>query len=450
MLTVYFLRTTCRLISVKNTVIIIKDKINRSIFAIAVPAIVSNITTPVLGLVDVAIVGHIGAAAYIGAIAVGSTMFNMLYWLFGFLRMGTAGLTSQSCGAGDFHASSAHLRRALSISTCIALLLIIFSVPLGYAALDFIDADEVTTPLARRYFSIAIYGAPAVLGTYVMNGWLLGMQNTRTPMFVAIATNIVNIAVSVALVFVFKMKIEGVAIGTAFAQWFGFLCLIILIWRRYKPESVRFAEIIERHNFGRLFKINFDIFLRTLCLVAVTVWFTRAGAGQGVEILAANALLMQMFMFFSYFTDGFAFAGEALAGKYFGAREYDMLRAVVRRLLGWGIWLASGFTAIYFVGGEFIVKMLTDDSAVISTACEFLPWAVGIPLCGTVAFLYDGIFVGLTLTRRMLVSLIVGMLVFFAVYFSLHEAIGNHALWLAFLMYLLLRGVVLHLLFKIR
>lgn len=427
-----------------------KINLDRAILAIALPAIVSNITTPVLGLVDVAIVGHIGAAAYIGAIAVGSTMFNMIYWLFSFLRMGTAGLSSQSCGAGDFHASSAHLRRALFISTCIAVLLIIFSVPLGYAALDFLDADDATAPLARRYFGIAVFGAPAVLGTYVMNGWLLGMQNTRTPMAVAIATNIFNIALSATLVFGFGLKIDGVAIGTMSAQWFGFIMALVMVWRRYRPQRIAFAEIIRRRSLARLFRLNFDIFLRTLCLVAVTAWFTRAGAEQGIDILAANALLMQMFMFFSYFTDGFAFAGEALAGKHYGAGRHDMLQAVVRRLLVWGAWLAMGFTVLYFLGGELIVKLLTDDGAVIDTAREFLPWVVGIPLCGTLAFLYDGVFVGLTLTRRMLVSLLAGMAVFFAIYFALRSAMGNHALWLAFLGYLLARGIALHLLFRVR
>ncbi|MDE6334264.1 MAG: MATE family efflux transporter, partial [Muribaculaceae bacterium] len=325
-------------------------RINHDILAIALPAIVSNITTPLLGLVDVAIVGHIGSAAYIGAIAVGSTMFNMLYWMFAFLRMGTAGLTSQSCGAADFRASSAHLRRALFISTCIAVLLIIFSKPLGQAALYFLDADEATAPLADRYFSIAIFGAPAVLGTYVMNGWLLGMQNTRIPMFVAIATNIFNIAVSATLVFGVGLRIEGVAIGTASAQWAGFITLVIAVWRRYRPVQLSFAEIVSRDRLATLFKINFDIFIRTLCLVVVTAWFTRAGAGQGVEILAANALLMQLFMFYSYFTDGFAFAGEALAGKHYGAGQHTLLRAVVRRLLWWGMWLAVGFSCIYLVG----------------------------------------------------------------------------------------------------
>ncbi len=417
-------------------------KINKAILAIAVPAIVSNITTPLLGLVDVAIVGHIGA------IAVGSTMFNMLYWLFGFLRMGTAGLTSQSCGAGDFHSSSASLRRALLMAFVFAAVLIVLSRPLGYLALDFLDADDATAPLARKYFSIAIFGAPAALGMYSLNGWLLGMQNTRSPMLVALLTNVVNIAISATLVFGFGMKIEGVATGTLSAQWIGFLTAMAVVWYKYHPEKIPFAELIRRNALGRLFKINLDIFLRTLCLVGVTAWFTRAGAAQSVDILAANALLMQLFMFFSYFSDGFAFAGEALAGKHFGAGDNDALRTVVAALLRWGLWIALGFTALYFAAGEFVLRLLTDEGDVISTAKEYLPWAVSIPICGIAAFIYDGIFVGLTATRRMLVSVASGMAVFFIIYFALMPSMGNHALWLAFVTYLAVRGLSLHFLMR--
>ena len=423
-------------------------KINKAILAIAVPAIVSNITTPLLGLVDVAIVGHIGSAVYIGAIAVGSTMFNMLYWLFGFLRMGTAGLTSQSCGAGDFHSSSASLRRALLMAFVFAAVLIVLSRPLGYLALDFLDADDATAPLARKYFSIAIFGAPAALGMYSLNGWLLGMQNTRSPMLVALLTNVVNIAISATLVFGFGMKIEGVATGTLSAQWIGFLTAMAVVWYKYHPEKIPFAELIRRNALGRLFKINLDIFLRTLCLVGVTAWFTRAGAAQSVDILAANALLMQLFMFFSYFSDGFAFAGEALAGKHFGAGDNDALRTVVAALLRWGLWIALGFTALYFAAGEFVLRLLTDEGDVISTAKEYLPWAVSIPICGIAAFIYDGIFVGLTATRRMLVSVASGMAVFFIIYFALLPSMGNHALWLAFVTYLAVRGLSLHFLMR--
>lgn len=420
--------------------------INRDILAIALPAIVSNITTPVLGLVDVAITGHIGSAAYIGAIAVGATMFNMLYWLFGFLRMGTAGLTSQSCGAEDFHSSSATLRRALLMSTGIALLLILLYKPLGYAVLNFLDADDATAPLARAYFAMVIFGAPAVLGMYSLNGWLLGMQNTRLPMWIALLTNVVNIAVSATAVFIFGMKIDGVALGTLSAQWIGFVVCIIALWRRYRPEYVPIRELIHRQSLIRLFKINFDIFLRTLCLVAVTAWFTRAGATQGVEILAANALLMQLFMLFSYFSDGFAFAGEALSGKMEGAGDRPGLKRVMHALLWWGTAIALIFTAIYFICGEWIIGLLTDEGSVVDTAREYLPWAVSVPICGIMAFIYDGVAVGLTMTRRMLWSVALGMAMFFAIWLMLQPVMGNHGLWLAFIAYLAVRGISLHIL----
>lgn len=416
---------------------------NRQILAIAVPAIISNITTPVLGLVDVAIVGHIGAAAYIGAIAVGSTMFNMLYWLFGFLRMATAGLTSQACGAADRHAESAILYRSLLLAVAIALLLVVFSHSLGYAALGFIDADDSTAALARRYFAILIYGAPATLGLYALNGWMLGMQDSRSPMWVAILTDIVNIVLSVVFVFVFGMRIEGIALGTLLAQWTGFITAMIVVWRKYRPVRVSMSEIVATSPLLKLFRINFDIFLRTLCLVAVTVWFTRSGASQGVDILAANALLMQLFMFFSYFSDGFAFAGEALAGRYFGAGMRKELHEMIQALLRWGGWIAVVFTTVYFFGGPLILGLLTDDSEVLDTAAHYRLWIACVPVCGILAFIYDGVSVGLTLTRQMLISVAAGMVVFFALYYAMSPVIGNHGLWLAFIAYLAVRGVSL-------
>lgn len=426
------------------------QKLDKAILAIALPAIVSNISTPLLGLIDVAITGHIGSAAYIGAIAVGATMFNMLYWLFGFLRMGTAGLTSQSCGAGDFHASSVNLRRALLLAFAIAFALLALYKPLGTGILGFLDADDATEPLARAYFAMVIFGAPAVLGMYSLNGWLLGMQNTRLPMWITLLTNVTNIAVSATAVFGFGMKIEGVALGTLSAQWLGFIVCIAAVWRRYRPQKASWREIVEAGALGRLFKINFDIFLRTLCLVGVTAWFTRAGATQGVEVLAANAILMQLFMFFSYFSDGFAFAGEALAGKAEGAGDRDGLRRVMRALVKWGAGIAIGFTIIYFIGGEAILTLLTDRREVVDTAREYLPWAVSVPVCGIMAFIYDGVAVGLTMTRRMLMSVAAGTAVFFGLYYALLPAMGNHGLWLAFAAYLAVRGAILYLALRTR
>lgn len=420
--------------------------INRQILAIAWPAIVSNITTPLLGLVDTAIAGHLGSAAALGAIALGSTVFNLIYWLFGFLRMGTAGLTAQAFGAKDPIAQSASLRRSLWMAVFIGLVLIALSPVLGNPLLRLLDADDSVQPLALKYFEIVIWGAPAMLATYALNGWLIGMQNTRIPMAIALMTNVVNIALSASFVFLLGMKIEGIALGTLSSQWIAAIVCLGLTIKKYHPQPVGFS-IIKRGT-RRIMSINVDIFLRTLCMVAVTAWFTRAGASQGVEVLAANALLMQLFLLFSYFTDGFAYAGEALAGKFFGAGDNVLMHSAVNHLLRWGAGLALIFTATYFLGGEWILKVLTDRHEVVDKAREYLPWAVSIPFCGMAAFIYDGIYVGLTRTRQMMWSVAAGMAVFFALYFSLRPVMANHALWLSFVAYLITRGVILHIMLK--
>lgn len=407
------------------------------------PAVVSNITTPLLGLVDVAITGHLGSATYIGAIAVGTTMFNMLYWLFGFLRMGTAGLTSQSAGAEDSRACWAHLERSLGLALLFGIVLILIGPLLKEYVLDYLQPDKATRPLAAQYFNMLIWGAPATLGLYALNGWQLGMQNSKLPMTIALSLNLLNIILSSLLVFGLGMKIEGVAMGTLCAQWFGFLCSLFASIYIYRPELVSLKTLCEKGAIGRMFKVNSDIFLRTLCLVAVTTWFTRAGSEQGVDILAANALLMQLFIFFSYFSDGYAYSGEALAGRFYGAHDYDTLRELWSILLKHAAVVALIFTVIYFAAGEFIFRLLTDNEGVRNTAADYKWWIISIPLCSVSAFIFDGIAVGLTHTRAMLISVASAMVVFFAAYFSLRGVMGNHALWLAFVLYLSLRGVVL-------
>lgn len=422
-----------------------QESLNRSILRLALPAIAANITTPVLGLVDVAITGHFGAAAFIGAIAVGSTVFNLLYWLFGFLRMGTAGLTAQAYGAADRSAQGATLWRSLLIALAAGAFIVAVSHPVCSAILDFMDCDADTRVPAMRYVTILVWGAPAVLGLYTLNGWWLGMQDTRIPLYISIGINVANIALSVGLVYGAGWRIEGVATGTLAAQWLGFVAGLLVTRRHFRPLRPTLREMIRRRDLRRLFGINADIFLRTLCLVAVTVWFTRAGSTQGVTVLAANALLMQFFMFFSYFTDGFAFAGEALAGRFHGAADAQGLRRVVRALLRWGAVIALGFTIVYFLGGETILGLLTDQESVRKLASEYLPWAVGVPLCGTVAFIYDGIFVGLTRTRRMLAAMFAATAVYFGAYALLYPLLGNHGLWLAFILYLAVRSAAMHL-----
>ncbi|MDE6099222.1 MAG: MATE family efflux transporter [Muribaculaceae bacterium] len=424
------------------------NDINKKILTIALPAIASNITTPLLGMIDTAIVGHIGSALYIGAIAVGASMFSMLYWLFGFLRMGSSGLTAQSLGQGDRHGCDTLLYRSLLAGLTTGLLLIILRGPLRELSLDFLDADIATRTLAAGYFNIVVFGAPAVMCTYALSGWLLGMQNSKAIMWMALITNIVNICVSFTLVFRFGMRIEGVAIGTVSAQWIGVAYGLLAAKRTYRPGPPVWREILQLNQILNFFRINSDIFLRTLCLVAVTVWFTRSGARQQVDILAANALLMQMFLLFSYFMDGFSYAGEALAGKYLGMSDYRSLHRTVKSLMVWSAVLAAVFALLYYGCGHWILEILTDDSRVIETATDFMPWIIAVPAAGVLAFVFDGIFIGLTHTRSMLLSMILATAVFFGMYHLCFPALENHGLWLAFIIYLAVRGVVLGIIYR--
>lgn len=425
-------------------------KHRREILALAIPAIVSNITTPLLGLVDVAITGHLGAAVYIGAIAVGGTMFNMLYWLFNFLRMGSSGLTAQALGAGDRARCLTVLYRATLVGLCLGLLMLALSRPLCDFILGFMDADGPTEALARTYFGICIWGAPAVMVSYAFAGWFIGMQDSRSAMWTAIATNVANIAVSLGLVYGLGWKIEGVATGTTVAQWAGALIAAAIIILKYRPRRLPLQSVLRADELKAFFRINSDIFLRTCCLVAVTLWFTHAGALQGTVILSANAILLQLFMFFSFFMDGFAYAGEALAGKFAGGSRHSELRILIRELMLTGTACAAAFALLYLTAGDWFTGLLSDNAEVVTTARSYILWAVVIPLCGFGAFVWDGIFVGITATRAMLVSMGAAVAVFFIVYFSLAGRCGNNALWLAFNAYLLMRSAMQWLLWRRR
>lgn len=416
---------------------------NRKILALAIPSIITNITTPLLGLMDVAIVGHMGSAVYIAAIAVGGTMFNMLYWLFGFLRMGSSGMTAQAYGAGDTHNIAVVLYRALLVAVCIGVLLVLLHYPVGLFALKFMDADTETQRLAMRYFSILVWGAPAVLGTYALSGWFLGMQNAKAAMWMSILINISNIAVSLLLVIGFQLKIEGVACGTLTAQWLGFAYGLGIVAKKYTIHMPLFKDLVDRDGLKRFFSVNVDIFLRTLCLVAVTMWFTRVGATQGTLILAVNTLLMQFFMLFSYFMDGFGFAGEALVGRYVGAKDAAMAKLSIKMLMKWGAVLALAFSLLYFVGGTEFLNLLSSNREVTDEARDYFYWIVALPILSFSAFSWDGIYIGATDTRAMLVSMAAATTVYFTAYYFLFPLLGNHGLWVAFLAYLSVRGIIL-------
>lgn len=417
---------------------------SQRILHIAIPSIISNITVPLLGLIDVTIVGHLGSASYIGAIAVGGMLFNMIYWIFGFLRMGTSGLTAQTYGAHDLKEVTRILLRSTGISLMLALALLILQYPIRLIAFELIDTSAEVQQLATLYFHICIWGAPATLGLYSFSGWFIGMQNSRFPMFIAITQNIVNIVASLLFVFVFGMKVEGVALGTLIAQYAGLFMAYLLWLRYYRPlrKYISRKQLFTHDAMKRLFQVNRDIFLRTLCLVAVTVFFTLTGAAFGDVVLAVNTLLMQLFTLFSYIMDGFAYAGEALTGKYIGAGNRQELQRTIRHLFGWGIALSLAFTLLYGIGGKEFLGLLTNEQSVISASGDYFYWVLAIPLAGFAAFLLDGICIGATSTHIMLKAMVVASGSFFLIYYSLHNVLHNHALWLGFIVYLALRGIM--------
>ena len=426
------------------------NKHHRRILSIAVPSIVSNITVPLLGLIDIAIVGHLGNVSYIGAIAVGSMIFNLVYWIFGFLRMGASGMTSQALGSRNLTEVVRLLLRSLAVSLAIALLLIILQTPLQKIMFALIQPTADIAPLSSTYYYIVIWGAPAMLGLYGLTGWYIGMQNTRIPMLVSIIQNITNIIASLTLVAGLGMGFRGVAFGTVIAQYTGFFVALALLLRYYGRlgKYIELGGLFARSAMTRFFSVNGDIFMRTLFLVAVNLFFTSAGARQGAVILAVNTVLMQLYLLFSYFMDGFAYAGEAICGHYYGAGNNAAVRATVRRLFLWGAVVVAVFTAVYALGGEGFLHLLTDDNTVIAASGEYFPWALAVPLAGVAAFVWDGVFIGLTATRGMLVSSVIAAVAFFSTYFLLQPSLGNHALWLAQIVYLSMRGIIQSVIFS--
>lgn len=422
------------------------------------PAIATNITTPLLSLADVAIVGHVGDGRLVGAVAVGGTVFNILYWLFAFLRMGTSGMTSQAYGGGNKAVQKDVLFRGLIIALSGATMILVAAPFVGYDVITFVDGSGEVVDMAWRYFQIAIWGAPGVLVTFVVSGWLLGMQRSKPIMWIALVTNVLNIVLSLVFVYVLNMGIEGVGLGTALSQITGGIIGIIVVFGVLRKGGLKNSrnlsnEIWKIAEWKSMFRVNSDIFLRTLCLASVTLWFTHAGASIGAEVLSANSILLQFFLVFSYFMDGFAFGGEALAGKYFGAKDYATLRVTVRSLFRWGIVTSVFFTVLYFVAGDIFIRCLTDIDSIADIASDYRFWVITVPLLGFTAFTWDGIMIGLTRTRYLLASMAIAMIVFFAIYFIGTEITGpqllhNHILWFAFVVYLGVRGLVSTMLYK--
>lgn len=431
--------------------------VNKKILHLAIPNIISNISIPLLGIVDMALMGHLESDVYIGAIALGSLIFNFIYWGLGFLRMGTSGFTAQAWGRRDLPETILVLSRAAFIALITGVMLLLLQKPIEILSFLVLKGETRVEELAMAYFRIRIWAAPAALGQFALLGFFLGMQNARLPMVVLVSTNVINIGCSYLFVMKLGMESNGVALGTVIAQYSGLL-LALFFFRKYFRRLFRYWSLqgtIEWEKLKHFLLINKDIFIRTMCLVVVFSIFTARSASTDVQnegadtILAVNSLLLQFFMFFSFLIDGFAHASEALTGKFIGARDRLSLKHSIRLLFIWGTGISIVFTLIFLLGGDAIFRALTNNAEVIANARPYFFWVVMVPMVSFVAFLWDGIFIGATAGPEMRNAMLVSTLVvFFPAYILAGRFMGNHGLWLAFILFMIARGVSMQVMAK--
>ena len=426
------------------------DALNREIVRLSVPTIFSNITIPLLGICDTAISGHLGSELFLAAIAVGSVMLNVVFWIFGFLRGGTTGLTANALGEENRNEISKVFYRSLLIAAVAGAILIACQRPI-FAGLWIVagSGDEIKE-LVNDYFTIRIWGSPALLAIIAISGWFVGMQNTFYPMLIAVATNIINIVTSYCLVFMAGYGFNGVAIGTLISNWTGLIIAIgCMIWF-LKGDFLRCTLANLLHgNWKRYFMVNINLFLRSFFIICVTMGVTAAGARISTLTLAVNVVVMQFFQFFSFFMDGFAYSGEAMIGLRAGERNFEMLDKCVRRLLQWTLGTGLIFSLIYFTGLGEMASLLTDNGDVVEGVVQLTVWVGLIPIVSCWAFIFDGFYIGITKTFHMMLSTLIGGIVFFCVIIFNFAAVNllgmdkNMVIWTAFLSYLLIRGIYL-------
>ena len=424
---------------------------NRAILRLAVPFIISNLTVPVVGMVDLALLGHLESEVYIGAIALGGMIFNIIYWGFGFLRMGTSGFTAQAYGREDGPEAMLVLGRSGLVALGGGVLILILQYPIALLSFWIMDGSAEVEVLAREYFHIRVFAAPATIMLYAFSGWFLGMQNARYPMIVAIVVNLMNVGFNIYFIYELGMKHDGVALGTVLAQYTGLVLAVALFLRKYRGYLVhlQFRAMVKVRAMKEFFLVNSDIVIRTLLLLFAFSFFTNQSAVLGNEVLAINTLLLQYLFIFSYFIDGFANASEALVGSAYGAGDRERLKHVIRRIFLWGVCISVPFTLGYFLAGRNLLYLLTDQADIIEEAAAYLFWVAMVPLVTFAAFIWDGIYIGATATAAMRNAMIVStLLVFLPAYYLLIGPMGNHGLWLAMMLFMASRGVMMTLLYR--
>ena len=420
---------------------------NKRILNLAVPNIISNITVPLLSMVDISLVGHLETSSkiHIGAISLGAMIFNILYWGFSFLRMGTSGFTAQAFGKRDVRESMLVLSRAVSVGLIGAVLLLIFQYPIAKLSFYILNGSKDVEVLARQYYFIRIWAAPATIGLYAFTGWFIGMQNARIPMMIAITVNVLNVGFNFLLIKYFGMESDGVALGTVIAQYCGLSIALFLFFKKHRDllKYWSYKAMVELKALKLFFSVNKDIFIRTICLIFVMSFFTAKSANIGDTVLAVNSVLLQFFMFFSFFLDGFAYAAEALTGRYIGERSITGVKKVISNLFRWGVGFALIFSLIYFLAGDKILLLLTDNEEVLDKSSDFMVWVYAIPLITFSAFIWDGIYIGATASGGMRNAMLISTLgLFIPLYYLLIGPLGNHGLWVAFMVFQLSRGIV--------
>ncbi len=418
---------------------------HRKVLRLAIPIVLANLTQPILGAVDTAVAGHLDGPQMLGGVALGGLFFSFVYWSFGFLRMGTTGLVAQAFGAGDTAGIRLNVLRALAMAVVLGLAVLALQGPLISIAMTLLGGSAEVRANAHAYAQARIWAAPFALANYAILGYLLGVQRVRLALVLQTFINVVNIVAVLLYVYRFDGGVTGIGAATATADFAGFvLGAAVLLARRTRGLGLPSrAAFFEPAALKRLVALNRDIFVRTLCLLCAFGWFAHLGARQGDATLAANALLLNFLTFTSYALDGFAHAAEALVGAAAGARDRVTFRAAVRVTLQWAVGCSLGFTLLYALAGGWVIAKLTDQPAVREAAGHFLPWAAALPLVSVWGFLLDGVFIGATRTRTLMIAMSISLAVFVAATFALAGPLGNHGLWLALSIFMLARGVTL-------
>ena len=412
---------------------------HRRVLTIALPIVLSNATIPILGAVDTGVVGQLGEAAPIGAVGIGAVILASIYWIFGFLRMGTSGLVAQAHGAGDAGESGAHLARALGIGLAAGLALIVLHVPVFAAAFRLAPASAEVETLARQYLGVRIWGAPATIALYAVTGWLIAIERTRSVLVLQLLMNGLNVALDLWFVLGLGWGVAGVALATLIAEWSG-LALGLWLARHALRAALRQGRIWARERLAELVRVNGDIMIRSVLLQGAFTSFLFLGAAQGDVALAANQVLLQFLNIVAYGLDGFAFAAESLVGQAVGARRPDRLRRAVVVTSQWGVIGAASLSAVFALAGPAIIDLLTTSDAVRAEARLYLPWLVAAPLIGIASWMLDGIFIGATRTREMRNAMLVSVAAYAVLVMLLPPVFGNHGLWAALMGLNALRG----------